>query len=79
MSLSFSVKEAIGKKPDVKVTPFEPITLDLLQDTDYQSGSKLWHQSLAFKDMILQQMNILYGIWIFLHSADVLREIYTVP
>lgn len=41
MSLSFSVKEAIGKKPDVKVTPFEPITLDLLQDTDYQSGSKL--------------------------------------
>lgn len=41
MFLRFSVKEAIGKKTDVKVTPFEPITVDLLQDTDYQSGSKL--------------------------------------
>lgn len=41
MFLSFSVKEAIGKKTDVKVTPFEPITVDLLQDTDYPSGSKL--------------------------------------
>lgn len=34
-------KLEIGKKTDVKVTPFEPITVDLLQDTDYQSGSKL--------------------------------------
>lgn len=79
MVVIMKFKLEIGKKTDVKVTPFEPITVDLLQSTDYQSGSKLWHQSLAFKDMILQQMNILYGIWIFLHSADVLREIYTVP
>lgn len=36
------------------------LTFDWLQNTDNQSGSKLWHQSLAFKDMTTQQMNILY-------------------
>lgn len=35
MFLSFSVKEVIGKKFDVKVILFEFIIFDLLQDMDY--------------------------------------------
>lgn len=35
MFLSFSVKEVIGKKIDVKVILFEFIIFDLLQDMDY--------------------------------------------
>lgn len=58
--MSFCVRAAIGKNNRCKKLYLVNLTVDLLQNTDNQSSSKLWHQSLAFKDMTTQQMNILY-------------------